>query len=268
MLIVFDPTFDGLLSAVAWCFRSDTSPAALVPAGSALQLGEQIAVPTEHRIHQLFERHLTSLAGQAAESILDLAYHAYLSERDGIATWIFQYLKLAIRLKRNPEARLFEPSVKAVVDAARRTAGQAHIYLGLIRFKPSGEHFLVADFEPDCHVLPLILPHFADRMPDQAFAIRDLSRKVVAVHLPNGKTGFFELADEAWDGQPTALEPTEQDDDLISSAWQRYLEHLTIPERVNPKLMQANMPKKYWKYLTEDPGRLQKGETARQFPLE
>jgi len=33
--------------------------------------------------------------------------------------------------------------------------------------------------------------------------------------------------------------------------WRNYLQHLTIPERRNLALQRSHMPKKYWKYLTE-----------------
>jgi len=41
--------------------------------------------------------------------------------------------------------------------------------------------------------------------------------------------------------------------DPFDALWRRYLDRLTIPERRNLKLQRANMPKKYWKYLTERP---------------
>lgn len=38
---------------------------------------------------------------------------------------------------------------------------------------------------------------------------------------------------------------------IFKDAWRGFYDAIGIDERKNKKLMQANMPKKYWKYLPE-----------------
>ncbi len=277
MFVLYDSTFDGLLSAVAFCLRRGLKPLGLQSELDQQPLLETITVPCEHNIRRLFSRHLGSVLGPAAaESVLDTVFRAFLSEMDGLATRIWQYLARALELRQDPADRLYEPAVAAVVAAARRVSAQAHQYLGLLRFRKVGSGFYLADFEPDYHVLPLILPHFADRLADQDFAIRDLRRKLAAVHQAGGAMSLHILADPSDvtetglvlpatgllpAGIPAAgglsavdgLSPLDQPDEDFARLWRLYLKRLSIPERRNPALQRANMPKKYWRYLAEDP---------------
>ena len=272
MFVLFDSTFDGLLSACAWCFRNRQRPIALISALDAQPLLQAEEVPCENNISRLFKRHLTHVLGSSAGSaVMDNVYRAFLSEQDDIATQIFNYLTLALETRRDPSARLYEPSVAAVAGAVRRVSSQAHAYLGLLRFRCVGSDFFVADFEPDCHVLPLILPHFCDRLPDQDFAIRDLRRHLAALHLSDGTTSIHILADCPTDqSDPGLVLPNPADlvvHDRFGPLWRGYLRQLTIPERCNAGLQRANMPKKYWRYLTEqikDENEILKNENLRK----
>ncbi len=278
MFVIYDSTFDGLLSAIAYCFRNNLKPLALISELEPTPLSETIHLPCERNIRRLFLRHLASILGQSgSEMVLDTVFRAFLSERTGMATRIWQYLARTLELRRNPAGRLYEPAVAAVSEAAAKVGNQAHQYLGLLRFTSLDQNFFLADFSPDYHVLPLILPHFADRLHDQNFAIRDLKRCLAALHLSNGQISLHVLAGS--DGSPdlpallpdrlltdgsghAALCPGPEREPEIPHGyagfpemWQIYLQRLSIPERRNPNLQRANMPRKYWRYLTEDPSR-------------
>ena len=256
MFVQYDSTFDGLLSAAAWCFRNKQRPVAFLSELDPLPLLETDIIACEPNIRRLFDRHLAGQLGRSAGSeVMDTVYRAFLSESDDIATQIFRYLAIALDTRSDPAGMLCEPAVAAVIGAARRVSGQAHAYLGLLRFRSVHPDFFIADFEPDCHVLPLVLPHFCDRLPDQNFAIRDLRRRLAALHLADGSTSLHRLADEkeaqTGDSQSLTIAAPSLVEDHYAPAWQLYLKHLTIPERRNPALQQSNMPKKYWKYLVE-----------------
>lgn len=270
MFIQYDASFDGLLSAVAWCFRRGLKPEGFLSESDGPTLLEVCAIPREQNIRRLFRRHLASRLGpESGSAVLDSAYRAYLSEDGGIADQIGVYLERALQLGCDPSGRLYEPPVAAVAGAARRVSAQAHKYLGLLRFHNVGPAFSVADFRPDYHVLPIILPHFTDRLADQNFAIRDLRRRIAALHLSDGRVSLHILAESGFppdEGEMPLAGPFPGQAELAAAAsertaaepdfsalWRLYLKRLSIPERRNPALQRANMPKKYWKYLTEDP---------------
>jgi probable DNA metabolism protein len=277
MYVIYDATFDGLLSASAYCFRNDVKPDGMISAADERPIVECIDIPREANIHRLFQRHLRRVCGEeAGDVILDTAFKAFLSELPYMADQIWHFLSRALDLRQDPSPRLFEPAVSAVVYAARKVGGQAHQFQGLLRFKEVFPLFLLADFTPDYHVLPLILPHFADRLGGQCFAIRDLRRRIVAFHPPGGPVSIHILTDEhmpALEELPdSALQPAEPmralppvcaeetktrppvTEAAFEEMWRKYLKHLSIPERYNPVLQKHNLPKKYWKYLVENPG--------------
>ncbi|MEA4888883.1 MAG: TIGR03915 family putative DNA repair protein [Clostridiaceae bacterium] len=290
--MIYDSSFNGLLSAIAWCLRNRQKPLGFLSDQDPAPLLDSIAIPEEPRIRRLFRRHLAAVAGQTAgPEVLDTVYRAFLSEAAGMANWIYEYLCLALNSRRNPVDQLYLPAVAAVAGASRRVAGQAHQYLGLLRFKRLGDHLFLAEFEPDYHVLPLILPHFADRLYDQEFVICDRRRGIAAWHQANGACSLHRLAETGNEtaagpdqaalpdsaaadpltaaglpagtalpaetaGQPVSGTESDQaakDDPEYERMWRHYLKHLTIPERRNLLLQRSHMPKKYWKYLTENP---------------
>jgi probable DNA metabolism protein len=42
-----------------------------------------------------------------------------------------------------------------------------------------------------------------------------------------------------------------EDEDLFQKMWKSYYKSMTIKERINPKLHRQNMPRRFWRYLTE-----------------
>jgi probable DNA metabolism protein len=266
MFVLHEPTFDGLLSAIAWCLRQREERPVLLSGLSEPLLLPASNIPVEAGIRRLFRRHFAACLGQAAaDDVLKQSFSAFLSEEDGIGTRIYRFLYQALLQKRDPSAQLQDPDVAAVVQAAARVGGQAHQFLGLLRFRLLQDELYLAEFEPDYHVLPLILSHFIDRLQDQQFVICDRKRGIAAWHQP-GKGCTLHILEEANTPgiRPFALAsgiavqadagmPAREADHNFEQLWQRYLMHLTIPERRNLKLQQANMPKKYWKYLVEQP---------------
>lgn len=291
MRIRYEPTFAGLLSAVAACLRSGQEPELLMPDLDQLTLLPMMDVATEPGILQLFRRHLVAALGaEAGVEVFEQAQAAFLSDDEGIGLPIHRYLAAALRMRRDPSGNLLDRDVARVVATARKVQSQAHAYLGLLRFRQVSPELYLADFSPDFHLLPLILPHFCERLPDQPFVIRDLKRDLAALHVPGRPVRIFVMAPPDVHGASPAIEaaqtpgvtiqtlPSLEDScigrsplanlsagnqentpavsatpDPFDALWRRYLDRLTIPERRNLKLQRANMPKKYWKYLTERP---------------
>jgi len=263
MFVLHEPTFDGLLSAFAWCLRrKEVSPVFFADTDQPVLLPVQ-PVAAEPGIRALFQRHFGRRLGDAAgRAVLETVYTAYLSEQDGLSAHLYRYLYLALDMKRDPSALLQDRSVAAVVQAARRAGGLAHQYLGLLRFRLVHDQLYMAEFAPDCHVLPLILPHFTDRLSDQPFVICDRRRQLAAWYRPGRGCSLHLLLDPeqeiasagALPALPGPSESGSRDEGSdFEQLWQLYLTRLAIPERRNRKLQIANMPKKYWRYLTENP---------------
>lgn len=306
MFIRYESGFDGLLSAVAYCLRHKVLPQGLLPDSEPTLLSDCLNVATEYGVRRLFVKTLQQRIGrQQGMQIMETAWYAWLAELPGISEDLYAFIRLALQQQVDPSGQLYIPEIAHVTAAARKTGNQAHHYLGFLRFSRQQEFYL-ADFEPDCHVLPLIVPHFADRLADQTFVIRDLRRQLAALHLAHGPVRLFRLVDaqpvrdeNPWLLQNTGMRmirdagpvadvsnhrqepagpvlaqtagrmpglpaPSDEnnpsglneiqavaEDQDFAPLWRQYLQHLSIPERRNLKLQKANMPKKYWPYLTE-----------------
>ena len=278
MFVLHEPTFDGLLSAFAWCLRRrEPHPVFFADSDQPVLLPVQ-PVAAESGIRALFRRHFCRQLGDAAgQAVLETVYTAYLSEQEGLSAHLYRYLFLALDMKKDPAALLQDRSVAAVVQAARRAGGQAHQYLGLLRFRLIHGQLYMAEFSPDCHVLPLILPHFADRLSDQPFVICDRRRQLAAWYRPGRGCSLHLLLDPeqeiasagALPALPGPSESGSRDEGSdFEQLWQLYLTRLAIPERRTRKLQIANMPKNYWRYLAENPlAAAQVAATKRDAPL-
>jgi len=283
LFVIYDGSFAGLLTAVAWCLRRQCIPDGLLSESDQMPLIETVTLLTESGIRNLFSRHFRQVMGiEQAGLVLDTAYRAWLSEIPELGSAIRGYLSAALCERCDPAGRLTDPNIAAVASAAKKVSGQAHQYLGLLRFRRAGPSLYLADFSPDYHVLPLILPHFADRLADQEFVICDRRRNIAAWHhAPQRSEGVQKDAGQRctlhWlsaDNQTTAagreslsteglLLPAQT---LITDGrhldavtgredyeamWRFYLNRLTIPERRNLFLQRGNLPLKYRTFMTE-----------------
>lgn len=241
----YEPSFEGLLSALAAALRAGDTGGGLVPEDAAQPpLLPCVPVPVENGIVEKMDRLLCRRMGTG---VLDTLFHAYLSEQPDIADRLLGYLRLGLRLNSDPADMLQEPDVAAVRAADRAVTRQAHRYLGLLRFRPSGGVY-VADFEPDCHLLPVVTPHFTERMSAVPFLIRDRRRRLASAYGPGRGWGIFELDATDPRSAPSPGDPVED-------AWRSYFDAVAVPELIRPQLQRSHMPKKYWRYLVERPGR-------------
>jgi probable DNA metabolism protein len=135
-----------------------------------------------------------------------------------------------------------------VRKAALRTGCEYNKFLGLVRFRGIGDLFY-AEFEPDCDVLALLAEHFSARLSDQGWILHDLRRKRAVLY--NMKSWIVT------DMPPTIAGATKKIEkyDAYQDLWREFYSSTTTAQRLNYKTQRGHMPKKYWKHLTETPGK-------------
>jgi len=132
--------------------------------------------------------------------------------------------------------------VSVVTKAAQYVSSEAHKLKGFLRFSEySGA--LVAVIEPRNFVLPLLIPHFCDRFPEEQMMIYDKTHKHMFVYQ-NRETQIFPLDN-------LELPKAEAQEEMYRALWKRFYNTITIEGRYNPKLRRNHMPKRYWPQLTE-----------------
>lgn len=106
---------------------------------------------------------------------------------------------------------------------------------------------LLAKIGPKNNLVPLLAPHFADRFPEEKWAIVDVNRGMIAVHYPN--LGWNLMKGE-WNDSFLA-DMLSGEEKRMRQCWQTFHDTIAIESRTNLKLQQQMMPKYYRTYMTE-----------------
>jgi DNA polymerase len=135
-----------------------------------------------------------------------------------------------------------DPDVAKARAFARQVAQAAHKMKAFVRFRrvadDRGEEAYAAWFEPAHRVAEHTAPFFARRFANMRFSILTPD---VCVHWDTHALAFAPGADPA-------DAPSE---DALEDCWRTYYAAIFNPARLNPRLMQREMPKRYWRNLPE-----------------
>ena len=104
--------------------------------------------------------------------------------------------------------------------------------------------------------IPLITHHFQDRFNDQPWLIYDAHRHYGYYYDGIAAPIRITFEDEA--AVPFDLNNGKLNDDVLSEndkifqdLWRTYFKAICIKERMNPKKQLSDMPRRYWRYMTE-----------------
>jgi probable DNA metabolism protein len=124
-----------------------------------------------------------------------------------------------------------------------------------IRFQKAKDGTYLAVVSPDHNVVPLVISHFQDRFRDQPWLIYDAKRKYGFYHDQQTVT---QVTFQDTSALPFDLDSGKLNDDVLSTSdklfqdlWRTYFKAVCIRERTNPKKQLSDMPRRYWKYMTE-----------------
>ena len=248
---------DGLLTAVFDAFKLKEQPEQLLMKGDALPLfcdhTYQVTSDEEkaRRVWVGLEKRLTHEA-------MKLISVSWLSELRELNQPLFLYICKVFRqgdISRN----FADPDVLAVTNIARRVLHEQLRMKQFIRFQKAKDGTYLAVVSPDHNVLPIIIDHFQDRFNDQPWLIYDAKRHygyyydghADAIHITfeNEATVPFDLGNGRLSDDVIS-----SDDQLLQDLWRTYFKAICIKERMNPRKQLKDMPRRYWKYMTEKNG--------------
>ncbi len=143
------------------------------------------------------------------------------------------------------ERSLMEHPADPLMHRLRRMAAaikhDQHRMTAFVRFRevpdPDGEIF-VAWYEPRHHVLRRTAPFFIDRFANIRFSI-----------LTPDLTLHWDRTSERFVAGLTRQDAASED--KVEDWWRQYYAAIFNPARINTKLMQSHMPKRYWRNLPE-----------------
>ena len=264
---IFDNTLDGLLTAVFDSFFLKQQPEYLLTEGEQLPM----FADEPHRVvtdSEKAERVWKGLEKQLSKEGLHMISVSWLSEERTLNQPLFNFICKVFRLKvKGFEQNASDEDVLAVRNTCRRVLHEELRMKQFIRFQKAKDGTYLAVVSPDHNVLPLITDHFQDRFNDQPWLIYDAKRhygyyydaapssspkrEVIRITFEDENAVPFDLSN----GQMNA-DVLSENDKLFQDLWRTYFKAICIKERMNPKKQLSDMPRRYWKYMTEKNGNI------------
>ena len=255
---IFDNTLDGLLTAVFDSFFLKQQPEYLLAEGEQLPM----FADEPHRVvtdSEKAERVWKGLEKYLSKEGMHMISVSWLSEERTLNQPLFNMICKVFRLKvKGLERNASDPDVLAVRNSCRRVLHEQLRMKQFIRFQKAKDGTYLAVISPDHNVLPLIIDHFQDRFNDQPWLIYDAKRHygyyydgktVIHITFEDEASVPFDLSNGKMDADVLS-----ENDKLFQDLWRTYFKAICIKERMNPKKQLSDMPRRYWKYMTEKNG--------------
>lgn len=242
LILTFDSTFDGFLSAVHYAVKNRVRPVSICPEEKVqTMLNCTIQpVPTNNRNADLVRRTLCDGAGYNS---FKRAYYAFLSSAEDSVMTSYTYILYALKYGKSTANFMSNPDILRAYQLEKKVSYEADRMKGFLRFAVMEGGVEYAPMEPENDILALLMPHFADRLKNIPFVIHDLLREKAGVCARG--TWFITDAQDLVPPQLSAEEET------YRRLWKNFYDAICIRERENKKLQTQMMPKKYRKHMTE-----------------
>lgn len=159
------------------------------------------------------------------------------------------YHTIVIGLKyhdKNVLARLHDAMVHKAFVCMRNAGNELHYCKEFLRFEELENGILYAKIGPKNHVLPFLMPHFADRLPADNFVIYDEKRGEFGLH-PKYKQWYL-ATNTDFDTDNLVFSEEEK---IYRELFTKFCETIAIEARINPKLQRQMVALRYRPYMVE-----------------
>jgi len=241
LIVLFDGTFDGLLTVIYNRFYENIRPAYVYRDGYVQQMlgAAMMNVETDYaKSAKVYD----AIVKKISNGALHTAYQAHLRDDPEIFTSIYRYIIFGFKVRRDLDKYMKEDFVLNVQSAAKNVSREANLSREFIRFKETKSNVLYAEMGPVNNVLPIVANHFANRFLGLKWIITDKKRGISAVS--NGE-GFL-----ITDMPANPLEFMDNEDEIIA-LFKAFHKTIAVESRINEKLQTQLLPKRYRRYLSE-----------------
>lgn len=205
-----------------------------------------IQVPTDPERAGKVARTIRSRMGQKVFEEIGRAALSFEADR---GTAVYQLIAHALSMEQPGRVLevLTDPWVIRVMYLARNVWNEAHHLLGFVRFEELQNRVLLSVIRPKNRVLPILAPHFADRLPKENWMIYDRGRQEFAVH-PAGRPWVLVRGETLDEDMRNQMSDQERE---FRELWKGFLRNIMIEGRKNEELQVQMLPKRFQKYMTE-----------------
>lgn len=237
---VYDGSFEGMMCCVFESYAEKELPVDILSADTSQ--GVLFSVKEIVTDAQKAERVLASIPARMGYPALDLVRHAFLTCLPQKELYILLFLRLGYRNGNSVMNMLTDNVVVALSKAVRHLKNESHLLKGFIRFSIFN-NALAAEIQPKNYVLPLLSNHFIQRYPQEHFLIYDKTHGMALVYRPC-QAKIIGMED-------LQLPEADEQEKSYRKMWQMFYETIEVEGRHNPRCRMSQMPKRYWKFLTE-----------------
>lgn len=193
------------------------------------------------------EKVLRTIRRQCCPLVYERLFHAACADAEDKADVIYRYIQQALKMGNAVLNHLTDAAVVRVMELSRAVGNERHHYVGFLRFIEIPGNILLGRYEPKGRLTELIMPHFADRFPEEKFIIWDVRRNVAGFHIPHKEYIMVSLTEQ---DKQHLLEYSEENLDA-ESLWKTFVESISIKERENEKLQRNNLPLHFRTFMPE-----------------
>ncbi|MCC8019646.1 MAG: TIGR03915 family putative DNA repair protein [Rikenellaceae bacterium] len=246
----YDKTLDGLLTAVFDAYSRRIFPGALLAHGEVPPLftDQVYDVATDP---EMSARVWNGLETRLGRRLGNMVLYVWLSEREGADMLLMRYIRKIFDSPGQFAYNLADEDVLEVKKLAQKVSHEGHYLQMFVRFQKAGDDSFFAPVSPEFNSLPIAIPYFTDRFRDQKWLIYDVKRRY-GYYYDLKETTEVTIEDDGHllDGK---LDPKlmAEDEKRFQTLWKNYFDALAIRERINPRLQSRQMPRRYWKFITE-----------------
>ncbi|MDE6673608.1 MAG: TIGR03915 family putative DNA repair protein, partial [Acetatifactor sp.] len=210
--------------------------------------GEYISVETDLDRTEKVLRTLRRRFGQEDYESLCMALTAPDPDK---AQAVYQTVVYGLRAEPAPGHLLDHQTdchVLKTFQLARGASRELSHLMGFIRFRELEWGILYAENQPKNHVLPYLMVHFADRFPQENFAIRDVGRELIGIHPAGGEWYLTDSRELLSALQQAGISAAEM---AYEELFRYFCHKIAIKERRNIELQNQMIPKRFQKYTIE-----------------
>ena len=249
-VFIYDKTFEGLLTVVFDAYQRKSFPDQLISQEDIVPLFTE-ATHTVHTQIDKADRVWLALTKKLKKITCNMITYCWLSEIEKVDEVLFRYIRKVLDSKQSIEENFGDADVLLVHQIARKVGKEAHFLEMFVRFQKTADQIYFAPIAPVHNALPMVVEHFADRFSDQKWLIYDTKRKY-GYFYDMSKVEEIVMDDDYLikEGKLDAS-LLDKDEILFQKMWKEYFRSMTIKERINLKHQSQQMPKRFWKYLTE-----------------
>lgn len=182
-----------------------------------------------------------------SQKIIKAIYYVYLSTNTSKELIIYYFLLNALKYQ---EKIFYMRNLKCVVSTlkiVKYVSNENHKLKGFLRFKELNNKILYSEISPTNNILELLSYHFANRLKNEYWVIKDVGRNMYSIY---NKNKYYIINGESI----TLNEIQSHSEKEVENLWISFFNTIPIKERLNKRCQMNFMPKKYWKYIIEMEG--------------